>query len=109
LESESGDLCPNCGHPLKGPFCFDCGQRQRNIRRLFLSLVSEAFEDLFSLNSRTSRTLGNLMVRPGFLTNEYSAGRRARYIPPLRLYLISIFLFVLFLSLINMMTAAEEY
>jgi len=107
LEPETSDLCPNCGEPLKGLFCFSCGQQHRNINRFFLSLVNEAFEDLFSPNSRTSKTLFNLMVRPGFLTNEYSAGRRARYIPPLRLYLISSFLFVLFLSLSNMLDDSD--
>ncbi len=102
MQHDSRDLCPNCGEPLKGPFCFHCGQQQRNIDRFFLSLVSEAFEDLFSLNSKTSKTLFNLLFKPGFLTNEYSAGRKARYIQPVRLYLISSFLFVLYLSLSSM-------
>jgi hypothetical protein len=29
-----------------------------------------------------------LMFKPGFLTREFLAGRRARYLPPLRLYLV---------------------
>lgn len=48
------------------------------------------------------------MIRPGFLTNEYSAGRQARYIPPLRLYLISIFLFALFISMHNIFVAVDS-
>ncbi|HJN52783.1 MAG: DUF3667 domain-containing protein [Pseudomonadales bacterium] len=108
MQHESRDLCPNCGEPLQGPYCFHCGQQQRNIRRFFLSLLGEAFEDLFSLNSRTSKTLFGLLFKPGFLTNEYSAGRKARYIQPVRLYLISSFLFVLYLSVSNMFPVSGD-
>jgi len=39
-------------------------------------------------------------VRPGFLTREFSAGRRARYVlPPVRLYVIVIIVFLRVLSL----------
>lgn len=42
------------------------------------------------------RTLHALLIRPGLLTTEYFAGRRARYIAPLRLYLtFSLILFAL--------------
>ncbi|MCO4799896.1 MAG: DUF3667 domain-containing protein, partial [Colwelliaceae bacterium] len=41
------------------------------------------------------RTLFPLIFKPGFLTNEYIAGRRVHYVPPLRLYLfISIIFFI---------------
>jgi len=89
--------CPNCHAPLYGQWCFRCGQSQKPIDRFFFSLVSEAFDDVFSWDSRTARTLAALLFRPGFLTTEYFAGRRARYVPPLRLYLITsvVFFFVL--------------
>lgn len=89
--------CPNCHAPLYGPWCFRCGQSQKPIDRFFFSLLSEAFDDVFSWDSRTERTLAALLFKPGFLTTEYFAGRRARYVPPLRLYLITsvVFFFVL--------------
>ena len=73
--------------------------------RFFWSLVSEAFENIFSFDSRTARTLFALFFRPGFLAAEYVAGRRARYIQPLRLYLIASILFFLFLSAQNFFSA----
>ncbi|MDK1022785.1 MAG: DUF3667 domain-containing protein, partial [Gammaproteobacteria bacterium] len=97
----SEEVCPNCGNRLHGTFCFHCGQNQRNLNRFFWSLVSEAFEDIFSFNSRVSLTLLHLFFRPGFISDEYSKGRRARYVPPLRLYIITSVIFVLFLSLQN--------
>ncbi|XOV87163.1 MAG: DUF3667 domain-containing protein [Pseudomonadota bacterium] len=81
--------CPNCEAPNNGPYCHQCGQNQKRVDRFFLSLVGEFFEDVFAWNSRTARTLFALLFRPAFLTREYFAGRRARYIPPLRLYLIT--------------------
>lgn len=99
LAAGLADSCPNCHAPLKGNWCYNCGQSQKPIDRFFLSLVSEAFDDVFSWDSRTARTLFALTFRPGFLTTEYFAGRRARYLPPLRLYLISSIVFFFLLSL----------
>jgi len=82
-------LCPNCGTSLKGQFCHQCGQNQKGFDRFFLSLVSEAFEDLISHDSRAIRTLFALLLRPGFLTLQYFKGRRAHYVQPLRLYFIT--------------------
>jgi len=44
------------------------------------------------------RTLVPLVIRPGFLTNEYNAGRRIGYLSPLKLYLTVSVLFFLALS-----------
>lgn len=99
LAARLASSCPNCHAPLKGNWCYNCGQSQKPIDRFFLSLVSEAFDDVFSWDSRTARTLFALTFRPGFLTTEYFAGRRARYLPPLRLYLISSIIFFFLLSL----------
>jgi hypothetical protein len=93
------EVCPNCGNLLHGSFCFHCGQNQKNLNRFFWSLVSEAFEDIFSFKSRVSLTLFHLFIKPGFISDEYSKGKRARYVPPLRLYIITSVTFVLLLSL----------
>jgi len=102
------EVCPNCGNPLHGTFCFNCGQNQKNLNRFFLSLVSEAFEDVFSFKSRVSLTLFHLFFRPGFISDEYSKGRRARYVPPLRLYIITSVVFVLLLSLQSALESPED-
>ena len=45
------------------------------------------------------RTLWPLFTKPGYLTLEYLAGRRVRYVTPMRLYLfLSIIAFALILS-----------
>jgi hypothetical protein len=102
-EADVVQSCPNCGQQLHGSFCFHCGQNQRNLNRLFFTLVSETFEDVFSLNSRASLTVFHLFFKPGFSTEEYSKGRRARYVAPLRLYIVTSIIFVLFLSVQNIL------
>jgi hypothetical protein len=57
-----------------------------------------AAEDLTHADSRLWRTLAALMLKPGFLTREFIAGRRARYLPPLRLYLVLSVVFFLWAS-----------
>ena len=60
--------------------------------------LGEIFGDILTWDSRLWRTAIALIFRPGFLTAEFIAGRRARYVPPFRLYLIISFLIFLFLS-----------
>lgn len=87
--------CPNCLVQLEGAYCHNCGQSTRSTDRFFLTLINEAFEDILTLNSRVWKTLGNLLFKPGYLSKEYFAGRRVRYIPPIRLYFtLSILFFV---------------
>jgi hypothetical protein len=52
-------------------------------------MLHEALDDQVSVSGKLPRTLAGLLLRPGFLTCEYAAGRIARYVPPLRLYLVS--------------------
>jgi len=57
--------------------------------------ASEAFESVTHADSRLWRTLWLLVSKPGFLTVEFLEGRRARYLPPFRLYLVlSVVLFL---------------
>jgi len=56
-------------------------------------LISDAFGDLFEIDSRLWNTLIPLMIRPGRLTHDYLQGRRARYMPPFRMYLVLSLLF----------------
>ena len=80
--------CLNCGTELRGQYCGNCGQRARGRLISLWELLQDAFGDLFELDSRLWRTLIPLLVRPGQLTRDYLEGRRARYMPPFRMYLV---------------------
>lgn len=62
-------------------------------------LLGETFETLTHADSRLWRTLRTLVSRPGELTREWSAGHRASYLPPIRLYLVLSVVFFLMVAL----------
>lgn len=87
--------CPNCGVSFDGQYCWNCGQKNRARVITLGELLRDGFGELFDFDSRLWRTVWPLMARPGFLTSEYLAGRRMRYMPPFRTYLVLSFLFFL--------------
>ena len=82
------EACLNCGTLLTGQYCATCGQRARSRLISIWELVRDAIGDLFELDSRLWQTLIPLSLRPGQLTREYLLGRRARFMPPFRTYLV---------------------
>ncbi|MDP7591379.1 MAG: DUF3667 domain-containing protein [Litorilituus sp.] len=97
--SESAPHCKNCASPLDGQFCSSCGQEVTPTIRYFGTVLLHLLDDIFSFDSRASRTLFPLLCKPGFLTKEYFAGRRVHYVPPLKLYLFISIVFFLSLKL----------
>lgn len=83
----SGRRCENCGAPLYGEHCFSCGQPTKGLVRKFSSILGDFFDTVFNIDSRVLRTIGPLLLRPGYLSLEYFAGRRVRYVTPMRLFL----------------------
>lgn len=84
----SAVACANCGAPVTGRFCSNCGQRAGHALPTVGHFLLESAEDLSHADSRLWVTLWALLFKPGFLTREFLSGRRARYLPPLRLYLV---------------------
>ena len=96
---DSQQYCRNCRAPVTGEYCASCGQREGRADKRFLDLAGELLGDVFDMDSRFWRTLACLLLRPGFLSAEFIAGRRARYLPPLRLYLVISFVVFLWMSI----------
>jgi hypothetical protein len=95
VPSTDNPNCLNCRTRLRGQYCGNCGQRSRNRLISIWQLLQEAFGDLLELDSRLWRTVFPLLIRPGQLTKDYLEGRRARYMPPFRTYLVlSVIFFV---------------
>ncbi len=61
----------------------------------------EATEDLTHADSRLWSTILALLFKPGFLTREFLDGRRVRYLPPVRLYLVLSVLFFLLVGVLR--------
>jgi Protein of unknown function (DUF3667) len=81
--------CLNCGAPLTGSFCAECGQRDIPPYPSTRELVVDAFWELSGWDGRFASTVRALVQRPGMLTREFLEGRRARFLSPLRLYLLA--------------------
>ena len=95
----STENCLNCGEVLTGQHCSHCGQRAK-VRVLSLwGLLRDVLGDALNWDSRLWRTLRPLAFSPGVLTQEFLRGRRARYTPPFRMYLILSVAFFLSTSL----------
>lgn len=85
--------CLNCGTPLAGKYCVECGQPNHNYVAPLWETIEEFFGSHFGFDTKFFHSIVPLLIRPGFLTREYCVGRRERYIKPLRLYLFSSILF----------------
>jgi hypothetical protein len=92
--------CLNCGAPLSGRYCSNCGQSAAPHRTLG-GLVGEFAANLWNFDTKMWRTLPMVLFRPGTLTRNYVYGKRARYVSPLATFLLSIFLFFFAFSFIE--------
>ena len=88
--------CLNCGTLLEGKFCHNCGQENLQMKESFGHMMNHAISDYFHFDDQFFSTIKPLFFKPGFLSLEYLAGRRARYLHPVKLYIfISLVYFVL--------------
>ena len=90
VDEQTGDgdiaLCLECGEPLSGKFCSQCGAKNRPPLRPFHHWLQDLGRQVAVLDVRLLRTLPRLFFSPGRLTVEYAAGRRQPYTSPIRLY-----------------------
>jgi hypothetical protein len=87
MDIATDNICRNCGATTSGNFCHMCGQENRLHAPSFREFMHEFIGHYVALEGRLWGTITRLLFRPGLLTTEYLAGRRKRYVEPLRLYL----------------------
>jgi RNA polymerase subunit RPABC4/transcription elongation factor Spt4 len=102
--------CQNCDYPLEPDFnfCPRCSQHNSDKLTSFWRLVVEVVSDFFSYDSRFAKTIYPFLFKPGFLTNEFVAGRRVRYMHPLRLYVFVSLLYFSVFSLVMGRTVKDD-
>ncbi|MCP4271593.1 MAG: DUF3667 domain-containing protein [Gammaproteobacteria bacterium] len=112
-DEQAAHECLNCVAPLKGPYCHNCGQPDRHFIRFFPKVLWDMVNEAFDFDSKVFRTILPLLFSPARLTMEYIAGRRARYVNPLRLYIITSVLFFITVNIleesINIITVDNEH
>ncbi|QHV95149.1 DUF3667 domain-containing protein [Spirosoma endbachense] len=93
-------VCPNCGTDL-GPednFCPNCGQENHEVKLPLGHIFYEFAESITHFDNKLWNSLKAIFTRPGKMTAEFLEGKRARYVPPARLY---VFVSVIFFFLIG--------
>jgi hypothetical protein len=85
--------CENCGAELQGHWCAQCGQPAIEYRRSFRYVVADLLNEFLNWDSKFFTSIALLILKPWRLTNEFLAGKRVRYVNPLRLYLLASILF----------------
>ena len=85
--------CENCGAELTGHYCGQCGQAAVDYRRSFRHVITDVLDSFLNWDSKFFATIALLILKPWRLTNEFLAGKRVRYVHPLRLYLLASILF----------------
>jgi Protein of unknown function (DUF3667) len=82
-------LCSNCSSPLTNRFCPQCGEPAVHPGDMKLRhLTHEVLHEFTHVDGKIWKTLRALLFQPGLLTAEYWAGRRGKWIRPMRLYLV---------------------
>ncbi len=99
LKERKEPVCLNCQtNPLYGRFCHICGQENLEPKETVWHLVQHFFNDITHFDGKFFSTVKYLLRRPGFLSAEYTKGRRAAYLNPIRMYVFTsaIFFIILF-------------
>ena len=92
--------CRNCGAELQGMYCHNCGQFAHDDSQPFWKYIWQYFENVYQFDYKIPATVWQLFRRPGFLTNEFNAGKIVSYMHPLKL---NMFILVIFFTIIIFM------
>jgi Protein of unknown function (DUF3667) len=104
--SDETVTCLNCGHAFSGAYCPACGQKHGAPMPTTKEIVGDLMRSALSPGGKLFESLRVLMLKPGELTRAYLAGQRLRYVHPVRLYLLGVFLFV---AAVNINTKWREW
>lgn len=102
--------CKNCQQPLIDPakFCAECGQSAKNLHRPIKSVIVDTLHETLDIDGRLALTLKTLLLKPGKLSFDYNSGKRVKYTPPLRMYLVISILFFLIIAQVDLTTEMSE-
>lgn len=98
--------CINCEQPLiKGAkYCTACGQSASSLHKPFKSVIYDTLHETLDIDGRLMLTLKTLLFKPGRLSLDYNLGKRVKYTPPLRMYLVISILFFLIMAQVDLST-----
>jgi len=97
MDEHTLHVCKSCGNRFEGNFCNRCGERVIHAAdRSFKKLLSNILIAITFADSRFVRTLWLILRRPGFMSKEFTEGRRIKYLQPLSLFFVLNLVYFLF-------------
>lgn len=94
---DNQEVCKNCGTPLQGPYCHNCGQKTTDLNQSFGSFIVEYLANAFQLDTRLLPTFKEMIIHPGKLTQEFFMGRINSYVHPLKM---NMFMLVIVIAIV---------
>ena len=93
--------CKNCGTQIvpDDAFCRKCGQENHDHHLTMKAMLYEFVEGITHFDNKVINTYKNLIFKPGKLTKEYIEGKRVSYVPPVRLYIFTAFVYFFLMGL----------
>ena len=96
-------ICPNCENEFDNSFnfCPHCGQKNKIINLHLKHLLHDFLSSALNLDSKFLLTFKTLVFYPGKLPKEFLSGRRTKYMPPVRIYIIVSLVYFTMLSFLS--------
>jgi hypothetical protein len=107
--SDKNKICKNCKASLEGKelYCWNCGQKTKDIKLNFWHFISEFFSTIFNIDNKFFQTVIKLFI-PAKLTIDFFNGIRKKYHHPFRIYFVSILLLFFIISRVQPKTVDHE-
>ena len=86
--SEATHECASCATVFQGNYCPRCGQSAQ-IGRFSFTKAFRLFLDVWGIGNRSmTRTIRDLLLRPGYMIRDYLKGMQSAYFPPFKMFFL---------------------
>lgn len=105
---EEACTCLNCGNVFTGQYCNRCGQSRHTPRFVHHSAISNVLSGMTNIDHGFGYTLIELLIRPGYMINDFIAGKRVRYFRPFQTLFVLAAVYIMLVQLIDPSALKEE-
>jgi hypothetical protein len=102
--------CANCHHSFTeiNNYCPNCGQENHTHKLPVGHFAMELLESLTHFDTKIYTTFKEMVTKPGLVAKNYNNNKRARYVPPIRIYVFMSFVFFFLIAILYNSTVHEN-